>query len=495
MRRHKQIEGERIALTQGHQLNRLQQHLGKLENHAGGLQDRTAKQSTCLDDLDSRMDRLLTSACARVPTEDQIKNVEVDKDLCLTAGEVEASRRNLPDLSLSLNIPNAAQWDQYLREVDVYVTDNGISLDEDPMVQLLPPDRFADVCRRFDLDFGSSPWDSWDFGVVGLAVVVGALLDYFLVATPAAGKFRGIRQRASPVTTWIREQTGKFDPENPENRGSNWVADLTWKAKKWAEVPYDETERKKPGSGLTPRRHRLRSLGHDPVLGIVFGTMDILRGTCTFIDPDGHLNIDVNSDWHLKRKARKGGGAGDVGNMEALVMNVCHSFSDVFTPQGLPAPFLAQLQMIRANSGISLEKGGKSVSVTKLVGHMYDNGYDLRHFLTMSIVPAVAELIVRVYHTVRVVPKHQIGGKDAIRGRLKLSKMLALTHALLGASNIVKTALMGGNPTALNLAQFVVLAKRMLSLLKLAKEKDRLVQKHLENEWRDLLSSCESQCL
>ncbi len=66
--------------------------------------------------------------------------------------------------------------------------------------------------------------------------------------------------------------------------------------------------------------------------------------------------------------------------------------------------------------------------------------------------------------------------------------MAALTHGLLASANILKTALYGWNPMAINLAQFQTLAKRMLALAKLSAERDRLVQQKLDDGWKALLA-------
>ena len=66
--------------------------------------------------------------------------------------------------------------------------------------------------------------------------------------------------------------------------------------------------------------------------------------------------------------------------------------------------------------------------------------------------------------------------------------MLALTHGMLASANILKTALYGWNPMAINLAQFQTLAKRMLSLVKLAAERDRLIRQALDDGWEALLA-------
>ena len=119
---------------------------------------------------------------------------------------------------------------------------------------------------------------------------------------------------------------------------------------------------------------------------------------------------------------------------------------------------------------------------------MYSNGYDLRHFITMKISPAIAEVILWVYHGVRACAASSEPGEAGIPERLKREQMLALTHGLLASANILKTALYGWNPMAINLAQFQTLAKRMLSLVKLASERDRLVQQGLDDGWEALLA-------
>ncbi|MCY3663298.1 MAG: hypothetical protein OXH28_10855 [bacterium] len=251
-----------------------------------------------------------------------------------------------------------------------------------------------------------------------------------------------------------------------------WVAELTTNAEDWAKVPYDVV---KPKIGLTPNTHRVATIGHDPGLGLVFGTNDIIRGNCSFIDANGR--------WQVIQSVR----AGEQGVLQALVKVIVHGFSDVLTPRGVPPPFLSALQALNVNSGVTLREDGDPVSVPNLIRHMYSNGYDLRHFATMAIVPSFAELAIRIYHYVRIAARVEALGKSSIRDRLKLSQMLMLTHSLLASGNVVKTALYGWNPTALNYAQFLALAKQMILLVKLSSERNRVIRKELADGWEALL--------
>lgn len=277
----------------------------------------------------------------------------------------------------------------------------------------------------------------------------------------------------------MKEQSKKLAPmcggdDIERNAFQQWIAELTTAAEKWAKVPYDVVN---SDFGLTPKVHRLPSLGHNPLLGLVFGVNDILSGTCTFIDKSGRWRVIDNPRYE---------GTGNP--LEALVRVVVHGFSDVFTAQGLPPPFMAPFLLVDAKPGFTLKKGGDPVAVRDVVRYMYARGYDLRHFMTTKISPAIAEAILGAYHGVRAFAANPEPGEPGLPEELKREQMLALTHGMLASANIMKTALYGWNPMAINLAQFQTLAKRMLSLAKLAAERDRLVRQALDDGWEALLA-------
>ena len=446
-------QAERAALAQRFQLEALHLALQSLDGELSALESETAIQSDELSLLDELVAQLYAEAgMARPP------------------GPAQPGTRTLADDDLP-DHPRPS-----FRNVDRHIADHGIEITPDPLARLLPPHRAAEVQRRFHADFGRAPWDRWDYGAIALAVLVGALTDYLLVATPG-GSFKGEPQRGSPLTAWMKEQSKKLAPMSgsdgiERNALQQCIARLTTAAEKWAKVPYDVVS---PKLGLTPNVHRLASLGHDPLLGLVFGVGDILSGTCTFIDKSGRWQV-IDHPGH----------DGSSNPLEALVKVVVHGFSDVFTPQGLPPPFMASFQLVSARSGFTLKEGGDTVSVRDVTRYMYANGYDLRHFMTTRISPAIAEVILSAYHGVRALAAGQGPEQASLPDQLKHGQMRALTHGLLASANVLKTALYGWNPMAINLAQFQTLAKRMLSLAKLSTERDRRVQQRLEDGWQAL---------
>lgn len=78
--------------------------------------------------------------------------------------------------------------------------------------------------------------------------------------------------------------------------------------------------------GFSPTTHRLQTFAHDPLLGVVVGTTDVLRGGMTAVSRDGGLVVV------------DGIASGGYNVATALTIEVLHLVSDMWTPMGLPAP-------------------------------------------------------------------------------------------------------------------------------------------------------------
>ena len=78
------------------------------------------------------------------------------------------------------------------------------------------------------------------------------------------------------MTRWIRE--------NSPSVHDHYLKGL----EKAAKVPYDLSA-SRAVDGLSPKVHRLMSLGHEPILAFIFGVMDVMAGTGTYIDKHGDL--------------------------------------------------------------------------------------------------------------------------------------------------------------------------------------------------------------
>ncbi len=146
---------------------------------------------------------------------------------------------------------------------------------------LISDDALRDIERRFGGDFRiKTRLDRYDVAAMVVAGVVAGLVDFFFVRIPRDMPYpllSGLTQKGSPVTKWLRDQS--VPPDEAPFSG-------------WAKVAYDRVSFAGTGqevAGLYPKSHRYQTLGHDPLLGLVFGVLDILRGSMTAIDQHGQL--------------------------------------------------------------------------------------------------------------------------------------------------------------------------------------------------------------
>jgi hypothetical protein len=345
-----------------------------------------------------------------------------------------------------------ADFRDLVKRAEHYLTETGLDENKDPLLQVLGSSEVAEIRRRYESAFGNVSWDESDYAVVFLAGFVATLLDVFLVRIPMDGAFLGKLQQGSPLTEWIRE--------NSKSVHDGYLS----RFEKAAKVPYDISIGRAV-DGLSPKVHRLMSPGHDPVLGFVFGVIDIMGATGTYIDQHGDLR-------------RIGTSMNQEGLIAAFLKVFLHLLSDVFTSAGIQPPFFTLLQLIKAKSPFVLGPSGQRVSWTDVARYMYAHGYDLRHFATMGIVPASVEMVVRGWWLCK-----RFEGAAA-PAKAKLTSMLLLGHVIAASGNLLKTgAIFGMNPLALNWAQMLTLLPVTMAWMNESLKRDRAIRDRLDAEW------------
>ncbi|GAB1544782.1 hypothetical protein NUACC21_74580 [Scytonema sp. NUACC21] len=306
---------------------------------------------------------------------------------------------------------------------------------------------------------------SLDYAIVGIAGLVATLLDFLVVKIPKDINYLGIyQQEGSNFTKWLK--TFGIDEKGELSQFLKWCEDT-------CKVSYDQSLNSNI-KGFNPRSHRLLSLGHDPLFGLIFGTLDILNGTMTAFDINGKLHIFKTFDMPLADKAF------------APFIWLGHIVSDMCTKMGVPIPGWAFLQLIQFGSF-----GSDKKTIADISRWMYLNGYDLRHFVTMSLPVAVIEFLVRTYHYLSSLDKPEqlqsslytsVAEKELaqIKSNLKLRKMLLLAHATAASGNALKVFANSGNPLAINLSQWIFLIKESVRMIQ-AVTRDTTPEKIIRN--------------
>lgn len=265
-----------------------------------------------------------------------------------------------------------------------------------------------------------------------------------------------------------------------------------------AKVPYDALNYDNKGKlflneiveGLSPVFHHQVSLGHDPILGFIFGVLDTLKGTVTTLDFNGKFVIQA-AEGFSDRKAQN--------LFQAIATVFLHMLSDVNGSSnaknggmGLPVPFMALFNKIQFG-----RLGGHD-TIAELVKSMFYEGYDFRHFCSMSIPVMIIEVIVRVSYFAKMLHEG-CSFKEAMpvgtnhSKKPKLGTMLWIAHSVSTAINLGKVVFTK-NPLNINYPQWLAFAQYSMKQFKWTLlEKPALREKYIlgiiNNDWAELSNS------
>ncbi|MBA4381847.1 MAG: hypothetical protein C0406_04705 [Sideroxydans sp.] len=320
-----------------------------------------------------------------------------------------------------------------------------------------------------ELDWFES-FDRYDFALCIAAGIVAGVVDVLLVGVPQHAGFLG--SSASEGGKWsnaVKDKVGKLFPP-----------DKIKELEKAYSVPYDASTNftlNKTVEGLGPGTHRFQSVGHDPLLGFIFGVRDILTGEFSAIGNNGHVIVQQVSAPFLQGEHLV------VRILEAMKVQLGHLASDVATSRGLPAPLMPLLQFLQFG-----KIGSHEHTIAEVARAMYGKGYDFRHFMAASIPVMISEIIIRLGYFIRSVQS----GKNLIESipstsSLKLRRQLLLTHSVAMLINAGKVCVTK-NPLAISWPQALAFLRYVmpeLAFLMYGKEaaKSKMVEDEIINDY------------
>ncbi len=289
--------------------------------------------------------------------------------------------------------------------------------------------------------------DKYDVAISAVAGMLGAAVDILLVGIPKKTP-EGLRGRT--LANYVRDWFDKEFPEEEMEKLAN---------SKVSKVPYDAQDNRNTiirVEGLSAYYHRLLSLGHDPLLGLIFGVADILTGRMTTIDKTGKIVSQVMENYTDRKET-------DI--FAAIAKQIIHFKSDITTSMGLPAPLMELFNLLQFG-----EIGEYDQTIAEIVQGMYYEGYDFIHFCTLSIPVMIVEVVIRIgYAFKRIKEGHSV--KESIPFSLncekhpKLATMLFIGHSAATAVNAGKVYFTR-NPMAINYPQWIAFAKYSYKQLK-----------------------------
>lgn len=289
--------------------------------------------------------------------------------------------------------------------------------------------------------------DKYDIAISAAAGLLGAAVDILLVGIPQK-TLEGLK--GGPLSNYVRDWFDKKFPEEEMEKLAN---------SKVSKVPYDAQDNRNTTvyvEGLSAYYHRLLSLGHDPLLGLIFGVADILTGRMTTIDKTGKIVSQVMENYADRKET-------DV--FAAIAKQIIHFKSDITTSMGLPAPLMGLFNFLQFG-----KIGEYEQTIAEIVQGMYYEGYDFIHFCTLSIPVMIVEVVTRIGYAFKRI-KEGYSVKESIPFSLnrekhpKLVTMLFVGHSAATAVNAGKVYFTQ-NPMAINYPQWIAFAKYSYKQLK-----------------------------
>lgn len=482
-------------LVQNHQLKQAKDASTLIASEIKKLNKTADQNQSELDELTASLEALLKSKGIDV---NNLDDVEVSEDIeqftNLSQVERETIQQSIPEISIIDTVNPNDTWSDYLSNVDEYILNYKLDTEVDPLMQLLPPEIAVKLLNDYKAQFGDTKWNKWDYCAVGLSSLVAILTDIVIVSIPRDMTFNGKLYKGSPVTKFLKGQSEQImNPRENASQFQKWMHKAQHSMESYAKVPYDVSVNRDGNGlseaipGLSPKTHRLQSLGHDPILGFAIGVYDIMRGSLTGFGRNGAIMSVSNSNFQPTNNF-----------IEAFIRQIVHLISDVPTSQGVPVPLMGILQSFESKSPFRLPQGntgklGEQVSYNDLSRFMYTHGYTMEHFATMSLVPLIVELSIRTYYKLAyfntLFPSRSVynPNKD-----VKLQSMLTFGHTITMSGNVLKMWLNGWNPTAFNWAEMLVLIKTFYSLYKANQERSKEIDQYLLEGWKTISENCMS---
>lgn len=261
------------------------------------------------------------------------------------------------------------------------------------------------------------------------------------------------------------DQKVKAAKKNYSDKHSDWDVNKSeknyksWKEIVFSSIPYDATKGAPAlGINMEGRYHRYKTLGHDPILGWVFGTMNIISDTITlnnfrtFNIENMHFKDETTAISAFSRSFESI--REDKYRLPAAIFRQgLHYQSDKYTKLGLPIPIL----------GVFSEE---------LAGNLYRSQYDslclskdLKKIGESAKYSILINMIISLVHGL-FYDETKYSNRDLYE--VKTRKILSYSNAIASGSNVIYVAINAylGNEGAikkLDIGGIIVTIHRLLS--------------------------------
>lgn len=487
-------EGQgRALLVQQHQLSSGQIRLDELNAALKVVALEQAENSEQLALMLNQAEAFVSESTVTFEIDEDDASL-VETSLLIAESEVPVTVAFLP--IEHVEFAEHADWDDYLAQIDAYAARRSLGIG-DPFKQLMTPSQRIALEKRIRQEFSlkGAQCDKYDYMIAGTCGLIGGMIDVLFVGAPGEG---ALTRFADGMTDKAVEQFASWNGWNGPKDGSNPTASAIGFLERKYKVNYDQRHGGDVGRlfPMSTTNHHLKNLAHSPdLVGLFFSLVAQFNSTAHFVDGGKLISIDTET-FELR-----GGNfvaklfAGFVNWLGHLVSDMAGSSGASGRGSGIPIPFYALLQFIEVG-----EFGQHRQTFAKVAVQVFEQGYDLRHGMALSIPVIVTELLTRMSWVLKQRFVHKRDWKDCLPSGEKpeLRRMLLIGHGSLCLVDGTDAALRSGGNLVLfmlrsNLiawARFGTLALKELKVWYAEGSMDvDAVDAYLDGEYRRLIAA------
>lgn len=408
----------------------------------------------------------------------QVADLSIESTLSLLEG-LGMSVPNCPATSSFSRIeqkPVLEEWDDIVNEASQYVPDN-VALED--LLTKEEIDNCWGELNEINAEFShkTSITNKTDLSFLAIATALqvskSLIFPYVAKQFEYGEQFDASKRLAHDDKTIKEAQRAANDDFRDKylqnNKAGYWVNIL------YQTPPYDTTVGSKDlGINMGGKYHRLYTLGHDPILGWLFGTANILTDIITLNNFHSYrverkpklritpVAVSSGTMFHESYQAIQD----DALNLPAAIFaQAQHLKSDEFTKVGLPVPILSTFNESFANALYKSQYDALCFARdTKIVGASY-------------VISLMFDIIISLTHNLF---KPSDVDQEIYNARTK--KILLISNSIASTSTIVNTAITK-NPKNLDIGSLIsTVAHLFLDMRFIAKLRHEFVEKKIDEK-------------
>lgn len=346
-------------------------------------------------------------------------------------------------------------WEKYLESVEWYARLERLNLSSDPYMSLMSKQEQEAFVTQVHEDYyeRKAQCDAIDYALAAFCGTVAGLVDIFLVGTPGdsvLGKWTDAQTDKFVITIakklgwnphkenedsvghaigWLENRfeinydftndSGLHDAQN--NQISKEIRDALSEGAPLSKIRYKIGKTAQGYIGLSTKNHHIKSLAHSPdLVGLIFSILDQLRGEARFVDRGRVVVFKVGNELHGSTLSGKiiAGFVNWLGHCISDVAGSNNSRKRGNRGMGLPMPGFELYQFIPIG-----KIGEDQLSLADFTVKMFENGYDYRFGLALSIPVAINEIMVRLSFALKRYFYHHLPLAECIPVNLKVKSV------------------------------------------------------------------------